>query len=164
MKRETHPMAAKKELARRIVGDFHSASAASKAAEDWAKQSKFQKDDLPRDIEEIDVNYEEVRFDVNNPEDVAVSPDGIVGFREAGIGPAILGVRLDRLLVKCGLADSIADAGRKLKAASVKVIDQSVGGLEYIEAKPHILVTFEGSSTRLVVKVGKRVRAALIKR
>ena len=34
-------MQAKKELARRIVADFHSAEAAAKAGEDWAKQ--FQK-------------------------------------------------------------------------------------------------------------------------
>ncbi len=36
MKRESHPMEAKKGLARRIVTDFHSADAAAKAAEDWA--------------------------------------------------------------------------------------------------------------------------------
>src|SRR3981189_1970508 len=42
MKREVHPMAAKKELARRIVADFHSADAAAKAGEDWGKQ--FQRD------------------------------------------------------------------------------------------------------------------------
>jgi tyrosyl-tRNA synthetase len=159
-----HPKTLKQELAMSIVTDFHSPEAAEKAWNDWAKQSKFQKDDLPQDIEEIDVNYEDVRFDVNNPGDVAVSTDGFVGFRPAGFGHVHLGVRLDRLLVRCGLAESVADAGRKLKAAAVKVIDQSVSGLEYIEAKPHILVTFQNSSTRLVLKVGKKVRAALIKR
>src|SRR6201997_1295646 len=41
MKREAHPMQAKKDLARRIVADFHSAEAAAKAGEDWGK--KFQK-------------------------------------------------------------------------------------------------------------------------
>ena len=45
MKRETHPMQAKKELAQRIVADFHSAEGSTKASEDWAKQ--FQKDDVP---------------------------------------------------------------------------------------------------------------------
>ena len=45
MKRESHPMEAKKDLARRIVTDFHSADAAAKAGEDWAKQ--FQKDEVP---------------------------------------------------------------------------------------------------------------------
>src|SRR5213593_377070 len=43
MKRETHPMQTKKDLARRIVADFHSAEAATKATEDWAKQ--FQKNE-----------------------------------------------------------------------------------------------------------------------
>ena len=38
---KAHPMALKKELARGIVADFHSAEAAAKAAEDWARQ--FQK-------------------------------------------------------------------------------------------------------------------------
>ena len=40
-------MQAKKDLARRIVADFHSAEAAAKAGEDWAKQ--FQKDEVPED-------------------------------------------------------------------------------------------------------------------
>src|ERR1039457_2065410 len=58
MKRETHPMAAKKELARRIVGDFHSAEAATKAGEDWAKQ--FQKDESPDSVEAVDIPLIEV--------------------------------------------------------------------------------------------------------
>src|ERR1700721_308360 len=45
MKRETHPMQAKKELARRIVGAFHSAEAGAKPAADGGKQ--FQKDQVP---------------------------------------------------------------------------------------------------------------------
>src|ERR1035438_7262927 len=53
MKTATHPMAAKKDLARRIVADFHSAEAATKAGEDWAKQ--FQKDEAPDLLEQITV-------------------------------------------------------------------------------------------------------------
>src|SRR5271169_5721613 len=53
MKRETHPMQAKKELARRIVEDFHSAEAAVKAAEDWGKQ--FQKNQVPEDVVQVDI-------------------------------------------------------------------------------------------------------------
>src|SRR6267378_400111 len=48
MKREAHPMQAKKELARRIVADFHSAEAAAKAGADWTKQ--FQKNGVPDSI------------------------------------------------------------------------------------------------------------------
>src|ERR1019366_1101220 len=56
MKTATHPMAAKK------------------AGEDWAKQ--FQKDEVPEALEEIRVRYEDVRWDAQNAEDVAHSPDG----------------------------------------------------------------------------------------
>src|ERR1700758_1998255 len=50
MKVGAHPMQAKKELARRIVADFHSAEVAAKAGEDWAKQ--FQKGGVPDVVEE----------------------------------------------------------------------------------------------------------------
>jgi len=87
-----HPMALKKDLARRIVTDFHSADAGSKAGEDWAKQ--FQRHEVPDDAEEVEVTAEQ-------------TPDGKV--------------RLDKLLAKVGLADSVSDAVRKLKQRSVKV-------------------------------------------
>src|SRR5258708_21168112 len=89
MKREAHPMQAKKDLAARIVKDFHSAEAAAKAAEDWAKQ--FQKDEVPENVEEVSVNSADIS------------------------GGAPLEIRLDRLLVHCGLADSVTDAVRKLR-------------------------------------------------
>jgi tyrosyl-tRNA synthetase len=63
MKREVHPMQAKKELARRIVADFHSAKAAAKAAEDWAKQ--FQKDEVPENVEEAAIDAPENRLRID---------------------------------------------------------------------------------------------------
>src|SRR5579863_7759444 len=51
MKQDSHPMQAKKDLAQRIVTEFHSTDAAVKAAEDWAKQ--FQKDQVPEDAAQI---------------------------------------------------------------------------------------------------------------
>src|ERR1700686_1167984 len=89
MKREAHPMQAKKDLAARIVKDFHSEEAATKAAEDWAKQ--FQKGGVPDDVEEVAVELSETR------------------------------VRIDKLLARVGLAESVSDAARKLKQGSVKV-------------------------------------------
>src|SRR5450755_980041 len=59
MRRETHPMQAKKDLARRIVADFHSACVAMKAGEDWAKQ--FQKDETPEDIEQVQVSTKAIK-------------------------------------------------------------------------------------------------------
>src|SRR5580693_2754334 len=63
MKREAHPMQAKKDLARRIVADFHSGEAAAKAGEDWAKQ--FQKDEVPEGIEEIEIDAPENRLRID---------------------------------------------------------------------------------------------------
>jgi tyrosyl-tRNA synthetase len=165
MKSGTHPMQAKKALAGKIVTDFHSVEAAAKAAEDWAKQ--FQKDQVPDTVNEITVRYEDIQWDAQNTEDTAHSPDGIgfkPGFRSIGLDGTLLGIRLDRLLVMCGLADSGTDATRKLKAGSVKIQDQLTRDKEYIEQSPRILLTFQGSTTRLVIRVGKKIRAAVIER
>ncbi len=89
MKRESHPMQAKKDLARRIVADFHSQEAAAKAAEDWGRQ--FQKDEVPEDIEETEIEAPQNQL------------------------------RIDKLLARAGLAGSVTDAGRMVKQGAVRV-------------------------------------------
>jgi tyrosyl-tRNA synthetase len=88
-------MALKKELARGIVADFHSAEAAAKAAEDWAKQ--FQKDQVPEEVETESVSFAEF---ANREGD---------------------GVRLAKILVKIGFAASTSEADRKIKEGAVSV-------------------------------------------
>ena len=118
MKREAHPMQAKKDLARRIVADFHSAEAAAKAGEDWARQ--FQKDEVPEDVEEV------CRLDSEDIVPLPISEvewsfsDG-TDWHNSHRRTKYHGVRLDRLLVRCGLAESGSDAARKIKQGSVKV-------------------------------------------
>src|SRR3954447_23327814 len=132
MKREAHPMQAKKDLARRIVADFHSAEAATRAGEDWAKQ--FQKDEVPENVEEVPVTIAEV----------AGSKD------ERGT----MLVRLDRLLLKCALAESTTDAARKIKQGSVRVDN-------VIQKEPRIALN--GSlPARLTLRLGKQLRIAVI--
>jgi tyrosyl-tRNA synthetase len=150
MRGELHPMQAKKDLAARIVKDFHSAEASAKAAEDWTKQ--FQKNEVPESVEEVFVNYAEVAW---SQEDLKFSPDGFVGFRAPGMGPVELGVRLDRLLVICGLADSASDAARKLKQGAVRVFDN-------VEHRPRILTRFDNENSRLALRVGKRLKVAVL--
>ena len=53
-----HPMRAKKDLAKRIIADFHSPADAEAAEENWAKQ--FQKDEVPENLEEIEIDAAEV--------------------------------------------------------------------------------------------------------
>jgi len=135
MKRELHPMAAKKDLARKIVTDFHSAEAAAKAGEDWAKQ--FQKDEVPEDVEEIFIALTEI--------------GGYIADTERG---AAATVRADRLLVRCGLATSTTDAGRKLKQGSVKVSDHVLMEPYFSQVGP--------SPMRLPLRVGKQLRVAVV--
>jgi len=90
-----HPMALKKELARSIVADFHSAEAATRAGEDWAKQ--FQRDQVPEEIETVPVTFAEV---ANREGD---------------------GVRVAKVLVKIGFALSTSEADRKIKEGAVSV-------------------------------------------
>ena len=132
MKTATHPMAAKKDLAHRIVADFHSPEAAVQAAEDWAKQ--FQKDEVPESVEEVPVELAEVGGTVDES--------------------SRAGIRLDRLLVKCGLAASTTDAARKLKQGSVRVENA-------VTKEPRIVLTGPPPA-KLTLKVGKQVRVAVI--
>jgi tyrosyl-tRNA synthetase len=95
---KAHPMQLKKNLARSIVADFHSAEAAAKAGEDWAKQ--FQKDEVPEDFETVEVPFSSV---ANKQGDC---------------------VRLDKLLVHLGLVASTSEASRKIKEGAVRVNGQ----------------------------------------
>jgi tyrosyl-tRNA synthetase len=99
LKQEVHPMAAKKELARRIVADFHSGDAATEAEDDWATQ--FQRKDVPENIETVLIKYSDV------------APAGAEVTN--GRGP----VRVDKVLVRCGIAGSGSDAQRKIKQREV---------------------------------------------
>ncbi|HWY58499.1 MAG TPA: tyrosine--tRNA ligase [Terriglobales bacterium] len=135
MMRESHPMQAKKDLARRIVADFHSADAAAKASEDWAKQ--FQKREVPRDAEEVFITLAEIGGHVVNTDR----------------GPAAT-VRADRVLVRCGLAASATDAGRKLKQGSVRVEDHVLKEPYFSQTGPPPM--------RLPLRVGKQLRVAVI--
>ncbi|HET9407609.1 MAG TPA: tyrosine--tRNA ligase [Candidatus Sulfotelmatobacter sp.] len=58
-----NPMMLKKKLARMIVRDFHSAEAATKANDDWAKQ--FQKDEVPESVEEAAIEAPENRLRID---------------------------------------------------------------------------------------------------
>ena len=164
-----NPMASKKDLAGMIVRDFYSVEVAAKAEEDWARlrQKELHISDVPEDVEECKIPLGEIQLHIEDPEDTQYSPDGVGfdhGFRAVGMGGTLFAIRLDRLLAKCGLADSTTDAARKLKAGSVRIIDQSVKDREYVEKSPRINLIFQSSSTRLVLRVGKRIKIAVIER
>jgi tyrosyl-tRNA synthetase len=143
---EAHPMKVKQDLAKRIVTDFHSAEAAEQAAENWAKQ--FQKREIPHDVEEV-------TFRIS---DLVSVPHGTVDWSVPGtnvVGPDLPKIRLDKLIVKCGLADSATDASRKIKEGAVRIGDN-------VETSTHILL--ESLPATLPLRVGKKLRVAIIHR
>ncbi len=144
MKREAHPMQAKKDLARRIVEDFHSAEAAKKVAEDWAKQ--FQKDQVPEELDSVDINAA----------DVAVDSDAKHHGAVIMICRAILNrgsghiVRLDKLIRQAGLASSNSEAGAKLKGGAVSIDGEPIGESNFIADMP--------VNQYVVLRVGRRMK------
>src|SRR5437773_12019280 len=124
MQGETHPMQAKKDLAARIVKDFHSLDAAAKAGEDWAKQ--FQKRETPDVIEQVMVNLSKIIAGSGEPININNPPADVqVLGRENGLKIAIP-VRVDKLLAEAGLAESASDGGRKLKQGAVEIDGETV--------------------------------------
>ena len=97
---EMHPMEAKLALARLIVTDFHSAAEAARAAEVF--DAVVRRKEVPADIPTMPL------------------PDGV---RVAN------GIRLDKLLAKIGLAESVSDAARKIKAGAVEINGEKVKDL-----------------------------------
>jgi tyrosyl-tRNA synthetase len=138
IKRESHPMQAKKDLASRIVADFHSGEAATKVGEDWAKQ--FQKDEAPEDLEEVTVSLSDFLL----PSDAGNRAEGIKYTLEHGTA-----IKIDKLLKSIGLAESVSDGARKLKQRAVKINGE-------VKTEP---ATFLGARERvLIVQVGRKIK------
>ena len=133
MKREAHPMQAKKDLAARIVKDFHSPDAAVKAAEDWAKQ--FQKDEVPESVPTVKVRF----VDVCGEDPIKVKD--VLYTMEWPI-------RIDKLLSKGGFVPSNTEGARKIKERAVKV-----NGIDVIEMTMKLKIDND-----LLVRAGRTVK------
>jgi len=153
MKREVaasaaHPMALKKDLARRIVTDFHSPDAGTKAGEDWAKQ--FQRDQVPESLEEVRVSVAKIRI-------ADLSPDQGEGGAAQKISadsaePDRFFVRADKLIREAALVASTTEAGRKIKESAV-----SVDGVVLNQ-----LVIVVSARKPLNVRVGRKIKKVVL--
>jgi tyrosyl-tRNA synthetase len=115
---ELHPMKAKAELAATIVTEFHSAGDARHAADTFRKV--VQQGQEPEDMAEF-----------------ALPP----GLRDNG------SIRVDKLLREIGLAQSGAEANRKLREGAVSVNGEKHREMSY--APP-------AGVTMLTIQVGKK--------
>jgi tyrosyl-tRNA synthetase len=118
MREANRPMEAKIALGKLVVADFHSAADADRAAETFDRV--VRRKEVPADMPMVPM-----------PEDLRVAA----------------GIRIDKLLARIGLADSVTDAVRKIKA----------GAVEINGAKVHDLLLPDPPS-ELVIQVGKNWR------
>ena len=107
-----HPMDAKMRLGRLIVADFHSAAEGQHAQDEFTRVVRQR--EVPSDIISVPL------------------PDGVRAANGA--------VRLDKLIARTGLADSVTDAARKIKAGAVKVNEQHVTELIWTDSSPELLI------------------------
>jgi tyrosyl-tRNA synthetase len=117
MRSANHPMESKIALGRTIVADFHSPEAADAAVEIFNRVVRHK--EVPADIPTVPL------------------PEGVT--RDSS-------VRVDKLLAKVGLADSVSDAVRKIKAGAVEINGEKVRDLAIANAG------------ELVIQVGKNWR------
>ena len=132
---QAHPMNVKKDLARRIATDFHSADAATKAGEDWATQ--FQKNEAPEGMTGIRMLvWEALGIEPTAPPNTP-----------AGVPPDQL--PLDKLIHRLGLTASRSEAARKIKEGAVQVDGTKVFA--------PILPLHDRLNSPFVLRVGKKI-------
>ncbi len=149
MKRELHPMEAKKALARRIVADFHGVEAGEKAAEDWTKQ--FQKDEVPEDVERVEIGRAEV---VRLNEAIPEGKGGGALRDVSRSGEDSCPVRIDKLIRLAGLAGSNTEASGKVKTGAVEI--------EGVSILPNEVLINVPIGREFVLRVGRKMKKVCV--
>jgi tyrosyl-tRNA synthetase len=138
----SHPMALKKELARRIVADFHSPDDAAKAAEDWTKQ--FQKGETPESLEEVALSLSDVSGSAS-------------ASANSGNGEPL---RLEKIVARAGLAASASEANRKIKEKAVRVDGEAITTPVIYRGK----LGDPAFRETLIVRVGRQTKRIIVSR
>ncbi len=138
LKQRQHPMDSKKELAARIVRDFHSSEVAEAAMQKWTKQ--FQYRETPEEIEQVQVNYEDIAS----------------GWLPGQAVPEAAPIKTDKLVHQAGLATSVTEASKKRSAGSVKIDDVPVKDPIYCLGNP----TFPKT---VVIHLGRKLKQVHIR-
>lgn len=147
-----HPMQIKRQLATRIVHDFHGEAAATSADENWTKQ--FQKREIPETIESAKVPIGRVRSDKTSALTASFYVDGVkVPHSQVESDSAkMYGVRLDKLLTAAGLVESASEGQRKIKEGAVKIGPAG----DIVENSPLIFVI--SVPAQLIIRVGRKLK------
>ncbi|HLY18505.1 MAG TPA: tyrosine--tRNA ligase [Bryobacteraceae bacterium] len=118
---DLHPMQAKADLARLITADFHSSADAARAEEEFNRV--VRRHEVPVDIQTVPLP---------------------ANARVAG------GIRVDKMLAGTGLAESVTDAVRKIKAGAVEINGRRAHDLLLPDPPPELLVQL-GRNWRKIV-------------
>jgi len=149
---QLHPMRAKKDLAKRIITDFHSAQQAQEAEDNWSKQ--FQKDEVPENLEEVRVSAAEVRFQHRVDLTTGTTTYLPIPSMEEVLNPAPGTkqdwLKIDKLVFRAGLAASVGEASRKLKERAVKINQKAV--------EPGIISLVISVPGELVIALGRKIK------
>jgi len=152
---KAHPMALKKELARSIVADFHSAEAAAKAAEDWTRQ--FQKHEVPSDADSISIDLEKVQIkgtrDLSDESSFFPLHKQQTCTRHGFDKDDVRLVGLDKLIFEAGFVSSRTEGGRKIKEKAVHINGHEITNVA-------VLVCYKEP---LTVRVGKKIKKVMLK-
>jgi tyrosyl-tRNA synthetase len=132
------------------VTDFHSAEAATKAGEDWAKQ--FQKGEVPDDVELVEVVADNVRLGNVIPDEEKRGGGALRDVSE--FADDSFPVRIDKLIRQAGLASSNTEAAARIKSGAVSIAEQSIGPDEVLVNMP--------LSQEVVLRVGRRIKRVRI--
>jgi tyrosyl-tRNA synthetase len=117
-----HPMEAKIALGKMIVADYHPAAEAERAAAIF--DNVVRRKQVPDRIETVALPNEVVK-------------DGAI--------------RVDKLLARIGLAESVSDAARKIKAGAVEINGAKWTALAWTESSPELLIQV-GKNWRKVIR------------
>ncbi len=117
-----HPMEAKIALGKMIVADYHSAAEAERAAAIF--DNVVRRKQVPAEIETVAL------------------PEGVL--KDGAI-------RVDKLLARIGLTESVSDAARKIKAGAVEINGVKWTALTWTESAPELLIQV-GKNWRKVIR------------
>jgi tyrosyl-tRNA synthetase len=155
-----HPMRVKRDLASRIVSDFHGQDAGRSADESWVQI--FQKKELPKIIDQTRIAMptepglverslaDRERAPIFTNKGVEVAYQDVAQHLDAQ-GPAshYPGLRLDKLIARAHFVTSVAEGQRKIKEGAVRIGDTvAIGSLIFVESLP----------AELPIRVGRKVK------
>ncbi len=162
---QLHPMRVKRDLATRIVRDFHGTKLADSTDEQWVQI--FQKKEVPEIVDRATVarsdakgkNLEEIPLEGRENAAIFRSDGTRLSYRDVAhefgtsLGKSYPGIRLDHLIARAGFVQSASEGQRKIKEGAVRIGDN---------VETSFLIFVESLPAELPIRVGRQVKKVQI--